>query len=520
MRLNDLDTLPLLTPADMRRTEERAFALGVPAAVLMEHAAMAVVDVLQRLLAGECRGKRVLFLCGTGNNGGDGVAAARLFCQRGGEAEIWLSGEPQTALALAQLHWAQAAGICVRNIRALPEQERPVTPGGRAKTRFDAYVDALLGTGLRGEPDALTTRLINVPQHDFSSVRRPVIAVDIPSGIDGRTGACTPGASMRADVTVTFHAPKPGLYLTRDREAVGEIVLADIGLWDIGGDELRLDAPELPCHVLLPGVVRRAGRRALSAHKGDCGRVLIYAGSMGMAGAAAMCARAAIAAGAGLTTVACPKELIPILQSLVPAAMCMDIADAARSRPAYDVLALGPGLGQEAAAWENILALYDADKPSVWDADALNLLAQRPFRLGERAVMTPHPGEAARLLGIPAAQIAQDRFAAAQALRERFGCAALLKGDVSVLAAAGEPMFSLSANGTPALAKGGSGDVLCGMLAALCARMDVRDAAETACVWHGLAAQAGEARFGRIELTAGQLIDSLYAAREAAEKAS
>ena len=109
MRLNDLDTLPLLTPADMRRTEERAFALGVPAAVLMEHAAMAVVDVLQRLLAGECRGKRVLFLCGTGNNGGDGVAAARLFCQRGGEAEIWLSGEPQTALALAQLHWAQAA---------------------------------------------------------------------------------------------------------------------------------------------------------------------------------------------------------------------------------------------------------------------------------------------------------------------------------------------------------------------------------------------------------------------------
>jgi hydroxyethylthiazole kinase-like uncharacterized protein yjeF len=155
-------------------------------------------------------------------------------------------------------------------------------------------------------------------------------------------------------------------------------------------------------------------RRTLNAHKGDCGRVLIYAGSMGMAGAAAMCAKAAVTAGAGLTTVACDGGIIPILQALVPNAMCADIREAAKHPPAFDVLALGCGLGQSDEAWENILALWRPDAKSVWDADALNLLARRPMKLGSNAVITPHPGDAARLLGWSAERILSDRFAAAQ----------------------------------------------------------------------------------------------------------
>lgn len=516
------EALPLLTPKDMRRTEAQAFARGVPSLLLMEHAAQAVTDALEKALGG-CQSKRVLFLCGPGNNGGDGLAAARLFRQRGGLPEIWLSGAPKTMEAQTQLQWAEALALPVVPVYALSPEERPFTPSSlpRREYPFDGYVDALLGTGLRGAPDALTAQMIAVPAHDFRPGHRPVVAVDIPSGMDGRTGACPGGACLRADATVTFHAPKPGLYLTPCREDAGEILVADIGLWDMDEDALALDAPELSCQALLPGLLRRLGPRPLAAHKGDCGRVLIYAGSMGMAGAAAMCAQAAIAAGAGLTTVACPREIIPILQVLAPNAMCVDIDTAARQAPAYDVLALGPGLGQSEESWRNIQALYDPQRPSVWDADALNLLARHPgFRLGENAVVTPHPGEAARLLGWEMKRVLSDRFGAARALAEGLGCVALLKGDVTLLArqeAAG-PRFALSANGAPALAKGGSGDVLCGMLAALCPGRTPWEAAALACVWHGLAGRQGEARFGQRELTSAQLIACLHAARAAEAK--
>ena len=517
-----LEALPLLTPGDMRRTEAQAFARGVPSLLLMEHAAQAVTDALEKALGG-CRGNRVLFLCGPGNNGGDGLAAARLFRQRGGLAEIWLSGAPKTPEARAQLQWAEALSLPIAHIYALSPQARPFTPEGapRGEYAFDGYVDALLGTGLRGAPDALTALLIGVPAHDLRPGRRPVVAVDIPSGMDGRTGACPGGACLRADVTVTFHAPKPGLYLTPRREDAGEIVIADIGLWDMDEDVLALDAPELSCQALLPGLIGRLKPRPLAAHKGDCGRVLIYAGSLGMAGAAAMCAQAAVAAGAGLTTVACPREIMPVLQILAPNAMCVEIGAAVRRPPAHDVLALGPGLGQSEEIWQNILALYNPETPSVWDADALNLLSLHPdFRLGENAVITPHPGEAARLLGWEMGRVLADRFGTAQALAEKLGCTALLKGDVTLLARqdASGPRFALSANGAPALAKGGSGDVLCGMLSALRPGRTPWEATALACVWHGLAGRAGEARYGQLELTSAQLIACLHAARTGERK--
>ena len=512
-----MDAYQVLTPRDMRETEQKAFALGVPSLLLMEHAAVAVVDALEKELGGCCKGKKVLFLCGTGNNGGDGLAAARLFVMRGGMAEIWLSGEPKTTDAKANLAWCKALDIKMLNLREMPVEEWPLKGEG-PREHFDGYVDALLGTGIKGAPDEVTTRMILVPWHDFSFP--PVIAVDIPSGMNGLTGEVFEDSYVHADVTVTFHAPKPGLYLTGDREAVGRIIVADIGLWKMDpwhSDVLLLENEELRCEVLTEKALRFLPKRALNAHKGDCGRILIYAGSMGMAGAAAMCAKAAIAAGAGLTTIACSRDVMPVLQTLVPNAMCVDIEKAVREKPAYDVLVLGCGLGQDEKVWQQIKALYAPEKPTVWDADALNLLAKDPFRLGEKAVITPHIGEAARLLGRSTEEILKDRLEAAKELCEKFGCTVVLKSDVTVICCMeeGKPEYILNASGSPAMAKGGSGDVLAGMLGALLhEEMLPLQAAGLACLWHGMAGEAGEKKYGLLELTAEKLIECFYEARK------
>ncbi|MBR4332430.1 MAG: NAD(P)H-hydrate dehydratase [Clostridia bacterium] len=523
-----MDSYPVLTPEDMRRMEQKAFALGVSSLLLMEHAALAVVDELEKLLGGSCAEKRVLFLCGTGNNGGDGLAAARLFKMRGGWPTVWLYGEPKTQDAQTNLRWLRLVlqEEDVLNLALLPEEELPFDGEGPNQP-FDGYVDALLGTGFRGRIDSpLLSRMALAPYHDFHlgmAQMPPVVAADIPSGINGKTGEAE-WPFVHADVTVTFNAPKPGLYLAKEREAVGKIVVADIGLWDMMpwcSDALLLDDPELNCEMLAPSALRLLARRAVNAHKGSCGRVLIYAGKMGMAGAAAMCAQAAVTAGAGLTTVACEKEIIPILQALVPNAMCADIMEAIKSPPAYDVLAVGCGMGQSEKTWENILKLWNPGKPSVWDADALNLLAKHEMKLGKNAVITPHPGEAARLLGKTTEEILADRFAAARALAEKFGCIAMLKSDVTVICKIDEdgPEFMLNAVGSPALAKGGSGDALTGILAALLWDYDeetrsplpfsIRDVA-MACLWHGMAGIVGEEKYGQRELTAAQLISCLH----------
>ena len=512
-----MDAYQVLTPRDMRETEQKAFALGVPSLLLMEHAAMAVVDALEEALGGCCKGKKVLFLCGTGNNGGDGLAAARLFVMRGGMAEIWLSGEPKTTDAKANLAWCKALDIRMLNLREMPVEEWPLKGEG-PREHFDGYVDALLGTGIKGAPDEVTTRMILVPWHDFSFP--PVIAVDIPSGMNGLTGEVFEDSYVHADVTVTFHAPKPGLYLTGDREAVGRIIVADIGLWKMDpwhSDVLLLEDEELHCEVLTEKALRFLPGRTLNTHKGDCGRILIYAGSMGMAGAAAMCAKAAIAAGAGLTTIACARDVMPVLQTLVPGAMCRDIEQVLAEKPAYDVLVMGCGLGQTNDVWQKIKALYNPEKPTVWDADALNLLAKEPFALGEKAVITPHPGEAARLLGCSIGQVLEDRPLAAQKLCETYGCTVVLKSDVTVICRMdnGKPEHILNAAGTPAMAKGGSGDVLAGMLGAVLHReQDPLQAAGLSCLWHGLSGEAGEKRFGMQELTAETLIECFYEARK------
>ena len=228
------------------------------------------------------------------------------------------------------------------------------------------------------------------------------------------------------------------------------------------------------------------GRRSRDAHKGDCGRILIYAGSLGMAGAAAMAFKACLRAGAGLVTVACPENIVPVIQTLVPNALCIPAETLPDKLPRYDVLAAGCGLGQSAGVWEQLIQLSGRGGCVIWDADALNLLSRHPeFIFSGPAVITPHPGEAARLLGSDVQAVLDTPMDTARCLALKYHCIAVLKGATTVITDG--TRFALNVVGTPGMAKGGSGDALTGMIAALAYRLAPFTAAQAACLWHGMA---------------------------------
>ena len=468
--------LRTIDPMEMKRIETQAFAAGVPSILLMENAARAVCDALDVY-----QGAPVLFVAGAGNNGGDALAAARMYALRGGKAVAWLPMGCKTEDAQKNLAYLRLVKAEIHEGKDCPDVEG-----------LSAVADGLLGTGLTGEAHGEAKNAIEA----INALHVPVVAIDVPSGIDARSGSF--GACVRAAHTVTFHRPKPGLYLTRKREYVGRITVADIGLPACMDDATGyLVSEEKDINVLLPA-------RSMDAHKGDCGRVLIRAGSMGMAGAAAMAAKAALRAGAGLVTVQCDTEIMPILQTLVPNAMCVDRGQIVP----HDAYLAGCGVQETLENWQEMLSLHDENVPSVWDAGALNLLAKHPAQLGEKAVLTPHPGEAARLLDCTVSEVLDDMVGAAQRIRAKYGCGVVaLKSSVTVIA--GEEI-ALNCVGTPALAKGGSGDALAGIIAALLAGgMEAFDACRCACLWHGLAARRAAEMHGVRGVLTGEVIDAL-----------
>jgi ADP-dependent NAD(P)H-hydrate dehydratase / NAD(P)H-hydrate epimerase len=473
-----------IAPRDMRRIESSAIARGVPGLLLMEQAAQAVVEALFALLGG-ASGRRALFVCGPGNNGGDGLAAARRFCQLGGKAVVWLLPGKLSELTKLNLDYARHYTDIIEIQDALPEFP-PV----------DCVVDALLGTGLAGAPigiAALAIRAVN-------QAGVTTIAVDVPSGMNADSGN-VPGNCVRAAQTVTFHRVKQGLYLTRHKDLVGNIICSPIGLPAYFDDA---DGPDVADESDLPAML---GSRSRDAHKGDCGRVLLYAGSHGMAGAAAMAAKACLRAGAGLVTVACPDEIMPIVQTLVPNATCVSAQTLPAILPRHDVAAAGCGLGQSPDVWER-LVLLSSGRCVVWDADALNLLSLHPgFTFRVPAVITPHPGEAARLLGTEVGYILDAPLDAARRLALKYRCTAVLKGATTVITDG--TRVALNVCGTPGMAKGGSGDALTGIIAALACRLDPVSAAQAACLWHGMAGIRAAARHGVTGMLTGELIDEL-----------
>ncbi len=495
----------IVTPEQMRAIEARAFALGVPPLLLMESAARAAHDVVRNALGG-LAGKDVLYLAGPGNNGGDGLAMARLCAWDGGKPRIFLTEQPRTPEAAANLEYAKALRIPVADFD-LSQLD------SFSRKKPEAVVDAIFGTGFRGALPARLIPLANV----VGEWNISVFSVDAPSGLNSLTGKAE-GAVFRAAHTVALGHLKTGLCLGPDTGAVGTLHVVPIGIPQAAYTEesegfiLSAEAADLP--GLLPN-------REKDAHKGDAGRVLMYMGSMGLAGAAAMASQAALAAlrsGAGLVTVVCPYEVIPIIQTLVPNAMCIQIEKTALHPPARDVFALGCGLGQTDPVWQNIVDIWRHGERGVWDADALNLLAKHPMKLGDSAVITPHPGEAARLLGVSVGDVTADPLAAAKALQEKYGCCVVLKGHASVIFDGKRTAVNLA--GSPALAKGGSGDALTGILSGLMAQMRDKspfDCAVAACLWLGLAGEEAERKHGVLSPLTQDVIAAMPKAERRAE---
>lgn len=487
---------PLILPADMRACEERYFAeSGVKSIDVMERAAQALAD---RLCAALPTGSTVYFACGTGGNGGDGLACARLL-HRQYRCVIVQPQPPRTPDAIENLHRARECGI---GILTEPPTEVP-----------DGWVDALFGTGLRRAPGQAYAQLILRMNCDREGGAF-VLSADIPSGLDGATGRAF-DPCVRADCTITFQKIKAGLVLADGLDACGELSVADIGIPKSALCAASMGEMCEPSDVqcLLP-------RRPRNVHKGDCGHLLIVAGSLGMAGAAAMCARAALRSGVGLLTIACVQSIVPILQTLAPQAMCIPLdedggaiaidalqklKDALRGK---DAVVIGPGLTRRVPS-ELVRAVLESGLPAVIDADALNLLSERRellSRLEKHHILTPHPGEAARLIPDLAAF---DPIAAARSL-SALGSTVLYKG-ASCVVTDGDKVY-VSRSGGCGMARGGSGDILSGIMGALLAEKSGRSFARTAALAseiHGLAGELAQGKYGCRGMNAMDILEFL-----------
>jgi len=497
------DRWPLATAAEMRALDRHTIdTLGVPGELLMESAGHALATQALGLL--RSRGE-IWCYCGAGNNGGDGFVVARLLALRGVATRIALIGDRSRFTPEAAANFARAERAGVKPARGAPP-------------RGSVLVDAIFGTGLSRRVEGAAARAIR-----RLNALRPackVLAVDVPSGIDADTGQVL-GVAVEADLTVSLGLPKLGLTQEPARSLAGEIVVARIGIADTA-----------------PGVAlaaecwtRAAAAHALPArprggHKGTFGHVLIAGGSRGKAGAAALAARGAARAGAGLVTVACPRSQSPILQRASLEAMSAPLAETrhgafalaaldelvalARERSA---LVLGPGCGREGDTRAALRAFaLAAPGPLVLDADGLVAFEGCVAPLRERralTVLTPHPGEAGLLLGLSPAQVNRSRPAHALALARETGAIVVLKGAGTVIAAP-SGRCAVNPTGGPVLGTGGTGDVLAGLTGALLAQgMPGFEAAALAAFLHGAAGDSVAARRGNRGALAGEIADAI-----------
>lgn len=504
--------LKTITPSEMKRVENRVMGETViTGEALMQSAAAQVVKAVRESRT-SCGGI-TLCVCGTGNNGGDGMAAIRMLAEADPAftGACWILPGSLSPDAQRELDRLKAEAGSRVAIRTLHEGEMLSFPG-----QLNCVVDALFGTGLSRPLEGLSRRLCD----GINACGAPVVAVDIPSGLNGETGDVL-GAAVKADCTVTFHRPKPGLYLKQGPDYAGKIIVAEIGLRVPPAaqldDAVGMDVLEKKDLAwLLPA-------RKRVTHKGSYGRVLLLAGSRGMAGAAGISALAALRAGAGLVTVACPDAIADIVQVLCPCATCLPLPPDAEEAwqllcgalERTDALGAGCGLGQGAWAAELVHRLTGwlagHELPAVLDADALNLMAKaHPGIPGSRTVITPHPAEAARLLHTDIPAVLADAPAAAQRLNREYGVSAVLKGACSVLCTADG--MAVNPFGTPGMAKGGSGDALTGILCALLAgrtagayAMNDLQLMQAACALHGLAGELAAAQHGERGMLATDL---------------
>jgi len=507
--------MKLALSQDMRKIDELAVKEhGLTIARLMEAAGAAVVEAMEEKW-GALEDKTIGVLCGKGNNGGDGFVTARLLKRKKASVAILFTGEPEELKgeALQQFQKAKTAKVPILSLT----DKDGLKPAQVAMEECDLLVDALFGTGLSRPIEGLQKDLIQLAKRSG----KPVVAVDIPSGLSADSGSPM-GEVLNAQLTVTFGLPKVGFFTPIGASFVGSVVVKEIGFPQelLKGSFLK--------HELIDAsiVVRSLPRYDENTHKGTRGRVVVVAGATGLTGAAALCAYGAQRIGAGLVTVACPESLIPILGAKLTEPMTAPVPEVeggflslrAAGRILHlttnvNAVVIGPGIGRHRETGQLLREiLTKLTVPMVVDADALNLLGgQLDIFKAARApvILTPHPGEAAWLLKTTINEVEQNRVKVAKHIAEGYNVVSVLKGRYTVIASPkGE--VRINPTGNRGLATGGTGDVLAGMIGGLLAqRLSPFEAATAGVYIHGLAGERASRRLGLDGLLAGDLLPIL-----------
>lgn len=471
----------------MDQTAIEQFA--IPGLVLMERAGAAAFGVLQQSWPGA---KRIAVFSGSGNNGGDGYVIARLAREAGLDVVLYQVGEH-----------GGLKGDALSVADRLRQTDVPIQAyQGQSLERIDVVVDAILGTGLQGEVTDRYRAAIDA----INMANTDVLAVDIPSGLHADTGQVL-GAAVKAERTISFIAMKQGLYTGAAPEYCGVLHFAGLEVPEAVYRDFEPSAQSIAFAELKTGL----RPRARTVHKGECGHVLVVGGELGLSGAARMAGEAALRVGAGLVSVATRAAHAAALNMTRPELMCHGIEDGEQLRHLLeqaDVVAIGPGLGQGEWARDLFASVLASAKPLVVDADGLNLLAQQ-VQQGTNWVLTPHPGEAARLLAQTSSQIQADRYAAVTQLQEKFSGTVVLKGAGTLVRSADGPTC-VCTDGNPGMASGGMGDVLTGVIAGLMAQgMSADTAAQLGVCLHGAAGDAAARAGGERGLLASDLMPQL-----------
>lgn len=486
---------PLYTGEQVKHGEVRAAELaGISLYDLMKRAGFATYQLFTRYYS---HTNHVLVLCGSGNNGGDGYIAAALIKQAGYAVQVISVGDHEKLSGdarQAKQEWL-STGDTIDDIAALE----------KALTESDVIIDGILGTGLKGDVRADIAEIISkVNNAKVNHTHKPVIAIDIPSGLCADTGAML-GASIQADRTITFIGVKRGLVTGKARDVVGVLHFSSLDVSGLFASVVTTNIRTLD----LDHEIDQLPKRNATSHKGDHGRLVCVGGNLGYSGAIRLCAMAGVRSGAGLVSCLCHPSSLLAVQVTMPEVMALSIEESVTKAvndklTSADVIALGPGLGQNEWATMLFKQIQGMNVSKVFDADALNLLAKTPDYDAQR-VLTPHPGEASRLLGVTTAEIERDRYQAIVDLQARYGGVVVLKG-AGTLIYDGESL-DVCRSGNPGMASGGMGDVLTGVIAALVAQgLSLATSARLGVILHSKAADIEAQEKGQIGLLASDLI--------------
>jgi len=500
----------VLNTAQMREADRRTIDdIGIPSLVLMENAGRQAVAAMEAMYT-DLLERRIAVLCGRGNNGGDGCVVARTLVQRGADVSVFLLGRVADVRGDARTNLEILGRLGVTVVEVDDSQAWELHFSEVSDSTL--VIDAVFGTGL----NAPIAGFIESVVADVNASGIPIVSIDIPSGLSADSPEPI-GPSMHASLTVTLAAPKLPLVLPPAEAHAGSIVIADIGVPASIID--ALDGPRI--HLLTRSSMRELiTPRAPDGHKGDYGHVLIVTGSRGKTGAAHLAAVGALRSGAGLVTIATPAGCQSTVAAMAPEYMTEALPeDDDGLRPegvervlemARDVIAIGPGLGQTPRVRAFVQQLVDrASMPLVVDADGLNAFAGDPDRLtgreGRDVIITPHPGEMARLVGMSTDEVQANRLDIARNFAVAHHVYVVLKGHRTLVATPDEQVF-INPTGNPGMATGGTGDVLTGMIAAWLAQlMDAEAACKLAVYLHGMAGDLAESEEGEVSMTSADL---------------